>query len=293
MDLNWDDLRILLALLRTRQLADAALRLGVDRSTVSRRLAALERAVGAPLFLRTREGLRPSAAAERLRPYAERLEADIQALQAAAGAGEGGARGLVRVSTTEAFATFLVQRGLLELRHEHPDIVVELLGGNRPLDLAAGEADLALRFLPPKDAALLVRCVARMGLSLYGSARYLRARGQPRGPDELAGHDLLQPSGELLVLPEATWMAAQPGARVVFQSNSYPTLLAACAAGHGLTVLPRAWGDLEADLVHLFAIDALPPRALWLVTQAEMARRPEVAVVARHLGALAERATRM
>lgn len=292
MELHWDDLRVLLALLRERTLAGAARSLEADRSTLSRRLASLERALGARLFLRTREGLRPSAAAERLRPHAEQIEREVRALTAAARAQVEGATGVVRVATTEALGTFLVQKGLLELGREHPDVVVDLLCGNRPVDLGRGEADLALRVIPLKDAAVQVRCIARMGFGLYGAAEYLRARGVPRGEDGLAGHDVLVPGGELAPLPEAKWLSARPGARVVFQSNSMPALVAACVAGHGLAVLPRPWGAVEPALELALPLDRIPRRPLWLAVQPDVAKRPAVRVVAERLGALAARFAR-
>jgi DNA-binding transcriptional LysR family regulator len=293
MELAWDDVRVLLALLRARSLAGAGRSLGVDRSTMSRRVAALEKAVGAKLFLRTREGLRPRAAAERLRPHAERVEAEVRAFAQAATARPDRASGVVRVATTEAFGTFLVEKGLLDLRREHPDVIVDLLSGNRAVDIARGEADIALRVVPLQEAALKARCVARMGFGLYGASSYLRSRGAPRGADDLEGHDLLAPSGELSMLPEAKWLGSREGARVVFRSSSMPALVAACVAGHGLAVLPRPWVELEPSLEQVMPLDELPRRPLWLVVQPDVAKRPEVRVVADRLGAIADRFTRL
>jgi DNA-binding transcriptional LysR family regulator len=292
MDLAWDDVRVLLALLRTSSLSAAGKRLGVDRSTMSRRAAQLERSLGTKLFLRTRDGLRPAAAAERLRARAERVEAEIQAFELAATATGGTASGIVRVATTEAFGAFLVEQGLLELRREHPDLVVEIIGGNRPVDITRGEAEIALRLVPLKEAALKARCVARLGFGLYASPAYLRARSAPREAADLAGHDLLVPSGELAHLPEAKWLAARKGARVAFRSSSMPALLAACAAGHGLAVLTRSWGDVTPSISLVFPVDELPRRPLWLVVHPDVARRPEVRAVVDRIGVIASRFAR-
>lgn len=289
MDLAWDDVRVLLALLRTNSLAGAARKVGVDRSTMSRRVAALERALGSKLFLRTRDGLRPGAGAERLRAHAEHVEASILAFEQAVKATGEGASGLVRVATTEALGAFLIEQGLLDLRRDHPDVVVEVMGGNRPVDIARGEAEIALRLTPLEGAVLKARCVARLGFGLYASPEYLRARGAPRDGDHLEGHDLLVPSGELSRLPEAKWLAARKGARVVFQSASMPALLAACVKGHGLAVLTRPWGALTPSLDEVLAIDHLPKRPLWLVVQPDVAKRPEVRVVVDRIGAIGER----
>lgn len=277
--MEWDDVRVLLALLRAKNLNEAGARLGVDRSTISRRLGALEKALGARLFTRTREGLRPTAAVERLRPHAERMEVEAAALANAAVAREV-VSGVVRVATTEALGPFLVAEGLLGVRDQHPDLVVEVLGGNRPVDLARGEAELAVRIAPLRDASLKARCVARLGIGLFASPAYVRARGLPRSAAALRGHDVLLPSGELGVLPEARWLAARPGVRVVFRSSSMPALVAAAVAGFGLAALSLPWGDREPGLERVMTLDDIPRRPVWVVTHAESAARAAVRVVA-------------
>src|SRR3954469_20162246 len=126
-DLEWSDLRIFLGMLRASTVGDAARQLTVDVSTVRRRVAALETSLGAKLFARTTDGLRPTAQAERLRAYAERVESDVLALRGAVGGGSERAHGVVRVATTESLATFLVERGLLNVVDTEPEITIEIL----------------------------------------------------------------------------------------------------------------------------------------------------------------------
>jgi len=279
----WDDLRVFLAVARAGSLAAAAVELGVDRSTVSRRVEALERAFGSRLLLRTREGVRPSAAGARLRVHAERMEAAARAISPAALVSEEALAATVRVATTEALATFLVEQGLLGLLEAHPQLVVELLGGNRPVDLARGEAELALRPVRPEEAALVGRKLSRMTFALYAAPAYLHARGTPRTVEELEGHDAVLPSAELARLPESQWILARPGLRVVFRSSSMGALVRAATAGVGLVVLPRPWGDREAGLECLGPLESLPPRSLWLVMHEDAARWPPVRVVAEEI----------
>ncbi|MGZ3451147.1 MAG: LysR family transcriptional regulator [Polyangiales bacterium] len=286
--MEWDDVRLFLALVRAKSLGPAALELGIDRSTASRRIAALERSIGATLFLRTREGFRPSVVAERLRPHAEKMEAEARALVSTAVAGELEVFGTVRVATTEALAAWLVQEGLLSLRQAHPALVLELLGGNRPVDLARDEADLALRLTPTKEASLRVRRLGKLSVALFASPSYLRARGQPRSESELAGHDVCVPCSELARLPEAKWLASRPGVREVFRSSSMPALVEAVAAGAGLGVITRAWGDGHPNLERLFEIEEIPPRPIWLVSQ-PIAPSANVRVVAAKIGEIVAR----
>ncbi|MBL8678555.1 MAG: LysR family transcriptional regulator [Myxococcales bacterium] len=278
--IQWDDVRVFLAMARAKSLLGASKALGVDKSTASRRLAALERSLGARLFLRTREGLRLSPLGERLRSNAERAESEIRALEGAGVAGGHEVSGLVRIATTEGMAPSLVANGLLSLRDEHPGLELEVLGANRSVDLRRGEADISIRVAKTEEPELLVRLLARFGISLFASEKYLRVRGRPRSADELAGHDVLVPSAELAGLAEARWLAAYAGVRIAFRSSSMPALIEAALRGHGLVALTRAWGDTIPGLEEAVALEHLGTRPVWLVVHPDVAARPAVRVVA-------------
>jgi DNA-binding transcriptional LysR family regulator len=275
-----------LVLLEVRNLHDAGARLGVDRSTVSRRLTLLERRLGTRFFARTRDGLRPTAAAERVRPFVEKMAADVADVEQAALSETGEASGVVRVATTEAMATLLVNGGLLALREQHPKLLVELLSSNQPVDLLRGEADVALRVSPLRHASLRVRCVARLKVGLFAAPSYLEGRGRPTTPTALCGHDVIIPAGDLAKLPEARWLAARTGVRVVFRSNSIPALLSAAARGLGVVPLTAAWADLDRRLERFQLIEELPARAVWLVTPSAAGTRVAVRVVADRIAAI-------
>jgi len=278
--MDWDDIRVFLAVARAASLARGARDAGLDRSTASRRITGLEAALGAKVFLRTREGLKLSPAGERLVERAERMAAEARMLTAEAADAGSGAVGTVRLATTEALAVLPVEEGLLDLRERHPGIVLELLGGNRPVDFTRGEADLALRVAPVREANVQVRRLASFTPSLFAAEVYARRRGAPATEDELRGHDVLLPAGELAALPEARWLATRPGVRVVFQSSSMPALLAAAVAGAGVCVLNDAWGTRVPALRKLFPVAACEARPLWLATAPEAATRAAVRLVA-------------
>ncbi|NUO54262.1 MAG: LysR family transcriptional regulator [Polyangiaceae bacterium] len=278
--LDWDDVRVFLALVQTKSLAGGARSLGMDRSTASRRVQSLERALGTRLFVRTHEGLRLSATGDRLRAHAERMASELRSLEAAAVAGGEEVSGLVRIATTEGMASRLIEGGLLDLRSTYPDLELEVLGSNRPVDLARGEADLAVRITPTKEAGLKVRVVAKLGISLFASPGYLRERGRPRSVAQLAGHDALIPSGDLATLAEGVWLASRPGIRIAFRSSSMPALVLAAVRNHGLCAITRAWGDATPGLEHVMPIEHIAPRPVWLVVHPDVAKRAAVRLVA-------------
>jgi DNA-binding transcriptional LysR family regulator len=242
--------------------------------------------LGARLFLRTRDGLRPSPAGERLLVYAERMAAEARSFELSAADEAQRVSGLVRVATTEVLSVMLVREGLLALRSRSPDLAIELLGGNRAVDLQRGEADLALRATPVKQPSLRARRVARLSFALFGGRNYVDRRGAPRSEAELAGHDVLAPAGELAALPESAWLASRSGVRVALASNSMSALLAAALDGNGLVVLAKAWGEREVGLVHLFDVAEIPRRPLWLVMHPDAAARAAVKVVAEHVATI-------
>lgn len=279
--MNWDDVQIFLAVARSGQLQGASLKLGVDRTTVGRRLAVLEEKLGVPLFTRTRTGLTLTAAGHTAVTRATHMETEARALMTEASPPTQ-ISGLVRLAVTDALGPFLVDQGLLSITDTHPALRLEVLAGNRRLDLASGEADLALRVDPLKGARLRARCLSRTPIALYASPLYLGRRGRPKNPKALRTHDAVVPSGELVHLPEGRWLAAQCGA-VAFSSNSVPALVAAARAGKGVVALTESWGDRETQLERLFEVPGVPPRAMWLVSTAESSRRPACVAVSQHL----------
>lgn len=287
-----DDLRLFLAALRSESLAATASSLGVDRTTIGRRLDELEERIRAPLFVRTRGGLRPTEAALRLRPGAERILDDLRALETSALAVDEAVRGVVRIATSDGLASFLVRRGLLELATRHPELSLEILGGNRVLDLARGEADLALRTVLVREDGVRVRKLRGMAIGLYAAPEYLRRRGMPAtssAADPLAalsGHDLLVPGGELAKLPEARLLARVPGARIVLRSNSFPVIVEATALGHGIAPIADFWAD-RTGLTRVAPLPAIAPRPLWLAVAPGQRERPAVRAVADELARLA------
>lgn len=154
--LPWDDVRVFLALSRSRTLGEAGRHLGVDGSTMSRRLVSLEEALCADLFERSRSGIRATEAAERLLPIAEEMEHVMARFRGEAEAFEREIVGRVRIAAPGDAAEVLLAPLLPELIERHPRLQVDMLAGETVVDMARREADIALRTARPTSGDLLV-----------------------------------------------------------------------------------------------------------------------------------------
>ncbi|MCC6872668.1 MAG: LysR family transcriptional regulator [Sandaracinaceae bacterium] len=265
--LDWNDLKYAIAVAETGTLTAAARRLRVSQPTAGRRIAALERALGVPLFLRASHGLVPTPAGLRLLESMGALARELDAIEHGGLSDPSALRGTVRLAATEATTQSLLERALPELRARHPDIVCELHTSNAVADLSKGQADLAVRLVKPEPADLVARKVGSVVYSLYASAEYLARRGADRATGSLAGHDVVVPSGELAGGPEAQWLGADlRGGSPSVRINSVLALARAAASGMGLVVLATTIGGVYPGLRSAAALREIPARSIYLVT---------------------------
>jgi DNA-binding transcriptional LysR family regulator len=288
MDFNWQDLRVFLSILRARSLTAAAKRLGVNQSTVSRRLHSLEEMVGERLLDRAPSGYRLTAAGEQVLPAAERLEADALAMERTLSGLHVQAEGTVRVTATEGIGAFLVAPALPELHRAHPRIEVELVLDHRTLSLSRREADLALRLSRPEQPGLVARLLGRIAYELYAAPRYLEERGRPAASGDLSGHDVLGFDETLTTIPESRWLTHHGRkATLVLRSNSGVALLQATLAGLGMALLPCYLAD-AAGLVRVLPRSIGLRRELWLAVHADLQHTARIRAVIEFLVAQVE-----
>jgi DNA-binding transcriptional LysR family regulator len=275
---DWNDLRYLLAIAKAGTLAGAARELGVEHTTVGRRLNALEAALATRLFTRGPEGFAPTGAARAILPIAEEIAARVESIERRVAGEDARVEGTVRVTTSEALSGYLVKQ-LGVLRQRYPELVVEILAGNRAYDLPRGEADVAIRVREVTEPDLVARKVAIAGWSLYASRGYVGARGVPPSPEDLRGHDVVAFDQTMSATPGAQWLQAHgAGTNVAVRGNSIVASLNAVLLGMGVSVLPCFLGDAERSLQRLTP-RVLGARDVWLVVHPDLARVARVRVV--------------
>ena len=252
MELDWSDFKVLIALSEAGSVAGAARLLGVDASTVSRRLAALEDAVGATLVIRggrdfaiTADGRSVLAAAQEMADATSRAANAIRA-------GKQEVAGLVRLSCIAAFARAL--SGLLPLvKERHPALDLAILVSNRPIDLMRGEADIGLRLFRPVEPDLVIRQTSDCGWGVYAARSYAATRGLPASPDDLQDHQLILYDEKRNHLPGPDWMERHArgfGSHIRVDSSTTAAQLIASGAGIGVTTCLQ--GDSDPSLVRVF-----------------------------------------
>ena len=288
---DWNDLRILLAIRRSQSLAAAAKPLGLDHSTVFRRLRSIETRLGLAVFERGPGGAyRPTDIGAPILAAAERVESEILGVVRDIAGRDLRLTGQLRVTSSETLAYRLLTRHIAAFRVAHPGIVIELVIDNRVLSLSRREADVALRPLRPREPDLWGRKLADVAWAIYGARARLAIEPLDNLP-ALEGHSVIGWEESAAQIAAADWLAAAvPASAFVFRTSSLVNQLVAVRAGIGLAVLPCYLGDAEPGLAraHPTPLADLVSE-LWIVTHRDLRTTSRVRaffdVVTREIGA--------
>ncbi|WP_281017417.1 MULTISPECIES: LysR family transcriptional regulator [unclassified Minwuia] len=191
MEFTWDTCRSFLAVLRTGSLSAAARQLGLTQPTIGRHVDQLEQATGAALFTRARNGLTPTATALALRAHAEAMEAAAAAMIRASSGAAGEARGTVRLTVSQFVGSEVMPPMLARFRDSHPEIDIELVLSDSPLNLLTREADIAIRMARPSQTGLVARMLGSVEVGLFAHRDYLDRFGTPTSFGALKQHRVI------------------------------------------------------------------------------------------------------
>lgn len=282
---DWSDLRHLIAVSRHGSTLAAAKALGVNQSTVHRRLTALESQLGLKLVKRHAAGYRLTELGEAVIDHVLAVESAVLALERQVMALKHDLAGVIRLTCPEPTVARIVATGLLERFYErYPGLSVEFVTSDRYLDISSGEADVAFRSGEPVDDRLVGRKICDSIWAIYASQSYIQQHGRPASIVDLAGHALIGFEGIMQNHRAAQWLkAAVPNARIVNRNNSMLGTLSAVKAGIGIAPLPTTLGDAEENLVQV-----LPPvmelaRSWYLLTHPDLRRTPRIAAFVDHV----------
>lgn len=276
---QWDDIKVFLATARTGSTVEAASRLQVNQSTVSRRLTALEHALSTPLFERTRKGFVLNQAGRAMLPLAEEMEAGALRITREVGAADTEEGAVVVVATVDEIATWIIAPFLPEFYRKWPHIRLDLKSSPRLVNLERGEADVAVRLARPKSGNLFARRVGGFGFGVFGSPAYLDARS-PESLEDPQQLDWIILEGLPEYLPERRWFdEMHPNLKPILKCNGTKPQVAAVQAGLGVALLPRPTAFLAKGMVRLPLETQGLYREIWLVVHRERRNVPAVQAV--------------
>ncbi|MDR5829468.1 LysR family transcriptional regulator [Caballeronia sp. LP006] len=267
---DWDDIQAFLAISRAGRLTVAAQQMGVDHSTLSRRVAALETALGVRLFDRSSLGFVLTPEGERVLGDAEGMESLALHMRHRLEDASIGLTGSVRIGTPEGFGTYFLAPRISKLSAMHPQLEIELIANPRMFSLSKREADLAVSMTRPAQGRVYAHKLTDYALGVYAAREYLATHAAIVTRRDLLTHPWVgyvedqMWSAELNYLPQVS-STLTPTIRI----SNVISQTAAVAGGVGLGVLPCFMARREPNLVRLFADQIALSRSYWLVTLAE------------------------
>ncbi|GLQ54988.1 LysR family transcriptional regulator [Devosia nitrariae] len=287
--MNWDDVRIFLAIARSGQILGAARALGLNHATVARRLDTLEAALGARLVARHTHGSELTSEGERFLAHAERMESEMLAASETAGSEAAGVSGTVRVGAPDGFGVAFLAPRIGELAERHPDLTIELVPVPRAFSLSRREADIAVTLERPREGRLVARKLTDYRLGLYAGRTYLDRHDTPASVDDLAAHRLVGYVEDLLFSASLdytgefsrSWHSSIAISSAMGQTE-------AVRAGAGIGILHAFMARRDPDLIPVLPEHGLT-RSYWTVVHEDLRAIRRVALVSEFLAEIVER----
>jgi len=280
--IDWDDLRYILAIARAGSLGGAAKALGVNQSSVYRRLENFEQRMDVRLFERRRTGYRLTTQGEALADTAKRIEAETLTVERQLLGSDLKLSGQIRVSTGELLGLFLLPRLLKGFAELFPDVQVELSLDNQLADLTRGEADVVVRGTSNPPDNLVGRRVSDLAFCGYAHREYLNRYGRSRPLDR---YSWLGFESRLARTPQARWMRETiPNARIQLTFDSSAAMYQGTCASLGAAVLPCFVADENPELERISDIIAAPSFGIWVLTHPDLRRSAKIRAFTRDIG---------
>jgi DNA-binding transcriptional LysR family regulator len=275
---DWNDLRHFLAVARHGSTLAAARALGLSQSTVHRRVGELEQRLGRRLVVRNPTGYKLTELGEEMVAYAARVEEAALAFERRLTASQTGLSGSVKITCPEAVGIRLMRSPLTgKFQERYENLHVEFIISDKLLDLAKGQADIAIRGTEPIDDALFGRRIADTQWAVYASQDYLRRHGPLKDASDIDRHAIALFDVELGQHTSNKWFKrVAPKARVGTRCNSITALISAAKSGVGLAALPIVVGDGENDLVRMLGPISELKTHFYLVMHRDARHAPRV-----------------
>ncbi|MGF1741989.1 LysR family transcriptional regulator [Vibrio profundum] len=279
--MNWDDVRVFLAVARAGSLKGAAQSLMIDQTTAGRRLKALEEKLNCSLFLRTSNQLKLSKKGQEVVALAQAMEERAVSFERLCDGEKDVASGEVRVTTTDSLALDFIVPAISQIQKIYPQLRIVLSTTTQIMSLANREADIAIRTTRPHQLDLITRQLACWEVGLYASKSYLDRKGSPHVDEKFAGHEIaIYQAGVSPQQSETLVEVDRSKANVVAELNSSLMLFNFVKAGLALAELPSYMAEREPELVRVWPEKARSqPYQVWLALHADSAHAARTRIV--------------
>ncbi|WP_298494346.1 LysR family transcriptional regulator [uncultured Maritimibacter sp.] len=277
--MDWDDLRVFLAVARGESLSAAGRVLRLDPATVGRRISRLEEDTGAPLFARSPQGYGLTEAGARLVVHAEEAEQAVTRGTEALAGTTSGLSGQIRIGAPDGCANFLLPRVCAAIAREHPEIELQIVALPRIINLSKREADLAIAVSPPATGRLTVQKITDYHLHLVGDRDYLAAHPPIRSLEDVAAHPVVGYIPDMIFDKELDYLSETGADRVTLGSNSVSVQLGFLREGGGLGIAHDFALPFAPNLTKILTDFISLTRTFYLVRHAGDARIERMARV--------------
>ena len=280
---DWDDLRIFTVTARSGSFAAAGARMGIDPTTVRRRIQRLETMLKATLLVRTEHGLQVTPTGSRLQSLGLQVESAVEQ----AGDLDNQIGGAVRISASEGFGTHILAPELARLHRQRRGLSIELAANQAFLSPSNREVDLAVTLAPSQSPRLFVECLTDYELGLYGSKDYLDAAGRPAAVADLPAYSFIGYIDDMIYAAELHYLQeVRAELRPRLTSSSIRAQLEFVRAGAGLAILPCFLAASAPELERVLADDVVLIRTFWVSTHHDMKNTARIRAVRQSLAAL-------
>ncbi|HKU65210.1 MAG TPA: LysR family transcriptional regulator [Rhizomicrobium sp.] len=277
---NWDDIRVFLAVARQGGFAPAAHNLGINHTTVARRLSTLEAALHTRLVNRTPTGATLTPAGQNFLYHAERMEKEALAAEQRVYTTDGSVCGKVRLATREGVGAWLICPKVAQLRRRHPALNLELVSEARTISLLKRDADITISLQYPQQDRVIVQKLTDYRLGLFASPEYLREYGPINSIEELSNRDVIWYLDDVVDIAEQRYMQRiVANSRAGFRATNILAQYTALVTGMGVGIIPVYQAGQDPGLVRVLPDQVEEIRTYWLSMHPDAQELPNVRAV--------------
>jgi DNA-binding transcriptional LysR family regulator len=277
---NWDDIRVFLAVARQGGLTSAAQHLGINHTTVARRLTSLETSLHTRLVSRTPTGVTLTPAGQKFLHHAERIEHEALSAEQHVYSADGTVSGKVRLATREGVGAWLICPKVAELNRRYPDLKLELVSEARTISLLKRDADITISLQYPSQSRVIVQKLVDYRLGLFASPGYLEEFGPIDTVEELYRRDVIWYVDDFVDIAEQRYMQRiVANSRAGFRATNILAQYVALTSGMGVGIIPVYQAGQDPALVRVLPNDVEEMRTYWLSVHPDAQALPNVRAV--------------